>query len=154
MPAYVFSLLRIMRSFGPYNLHRNCIRQQWPATATVFFVLLTMASGCVSKQVQDVPSPDIRGVVTGIIPANDQMRSRSVIAFLRIEGKRDSAVRYDRADVAITDTTQMYQRHGSDMKPAGFDAVHEGTEVEAYFIGPVLERYPVHATAGKLIIVK
>jgi hypothetical protein len=113
-----------------------------------------MASGCVSKKVQDAAPPDIRGLVTGIIPANDQMRSRGLIAFLRIEGKRDSAVRYDRADVAITDTTKIYQGHGSDLKPARFDGVKEGAQVEANFVGPVLERYPVHATAGKLVIVE
>jgi hypothetical protein len=120
----------------------------------MLFPVLAMTSGCTSKETQEPMKPDIRGKVAGIIPANDEMRARGIIAFLRIEGKRDSAVRYDRADVSITDTTLLYQQQGGTMKSVGFDAVREGQQVEANFVGPVLERYPVHATAGKLVIVQ
>lgn len=138
---------------GPYRLHRNCLHTQRRIPAVGLFALLVVVSGCSSQEKPHPTPPDIRGVVTGIIPANDQMRSRGLIAFLRIEGKGDSGVRYDRADVSITDTTKIYSGHDSDLKPAEFSMVSEGTHVEGNFVGPVLERYPVHATAGKLVIV-
>jgi hypothetical protein len=96
--------------------------------------------------------PDIRGTVTGVIMANDQMRDHGVIGFLRVEGRRDTGIRYDRADVTITDTTLIYQQSKGNLNTSEFNAVREGDTVEANFVGPVLERYPVHATAGRLVI--
>ena len=125
-----------------------------PALIVVTGTLTIAAAACTTEARQPPVSSDIRGVVTGILHVNDQLRSRGVLAFLRIEGQRDSTVRYDRADVAVTDTTQIYRKLQGGLKPAEFDALREGMRVEATFTGPVLERYPVQATAGRLVIVE
>ena len=92
----------------------------------------------------------IRGSVTAMIPStgNDNL------GFLRIEGDKEADTQYDRADVAITPSTRLFRRRGSERAPVPFDSLRVGVRVEAKFTGPVMESYPVRANASEITVIE
>jgi hypothetical protein len=97
---------------------------------------------------------DVRGTVTGLLPATEGMRQKGILGFVRIEGSGQHDTRYDKATVTITDTTRILWRDGKIERTIPLDSVPRGAEVEARFIGPVRESYPVQATASRLVVLK
>lgn len=95
-------------------------------------------------------SPSIRGKIRAMIPST----SGSDLGFARIEGQRGDDVQYDKADVTITRTTTISRMRGGRQEKLAFDSLRVGMTVEATFTGPVMESYPVRATAASIIIVE
>jgi hypothetical protein len=55
----------------------------------------------------------------------------------------------DRATVRLVAGTRVYLADGA---PVGVEALRVGQGVRAWFDGPVMESYPVQATAGAIVI--
>jgi hypothetical protein len=60
----------------------------------------------------------------------------------------------NKASVGITAETQILIQQGQDRAPAAPEDLAVGQLVEATFIGPVAESYPVQTTAGSITIVE
>ena len=60
----------------------------------------------------------------------------------------------DKASVGITAETRIFIQQGQDRVPAGPEELAAGQLVEATFIGPVAESYPVQTTAGSITIIE
>lgn len=93
--------------------------------------------------------PDIRGVVTDV--------SGGEAMSLRVVWTDDAAVgaqaAYDAAQVAVNDDTEVLVRAAEGAVAAAEAAdIVVGTVVEAWFEGAVAESYPVHVTAGTIVI--
>ena len=95
-------------------------------------------------------SPSIRGEIRAMIPAVDGKD----LGFVRIEGKRDDDTQYDRADVTISRTTSIFRRSDGRTETLAFDSLVVGMKVEATFTGPVMESYPVRATAATIAVIE
>ncbi len=97
---------------------------------------------------QEKDKVDIRGVVKKITATGLGDNIGSVL----VEGKKQKDAHYDKAFVKITRKTKIFKMEGEEKKPATFKDFKEGQTVQATFIGPVAESYPVQATGGEIII--
>ncbi len=91
---------------------------------------------------------DIRGNITNIQQADGTAGS------VLIEGALEDDTQYDRAVVNITDQTRILKQEGEERVPAAVEDLEVGQRVEAEFTGPVLESYPVQATASEIVILE
>ena len=84
-------------------------------------------------------APSITGIVTDV---NADGR-------IRIEERPDDSSGSAKAVVRLAENATILDRTGS---PAARDAIRNGTRVSAWFTGPVMESYPVQATANVIVI--
>jgi hypothetical protein len=91
---------------------------------------------------------DIRGTITNIQQTDGRVNS------VRIEGTLEADTAYDKAVITITDQTRILKQEGQEHVPAAAEELKVGQRVEARFIGPVAESYPVQATANKIVILE
>jgi len=91
-------------------------------------------------------TPDVRGEVMGISQTGDR------VSAIEVEGALTAETRYDRASVRITDNTRIFLLAENGYTPASAGQIALGQQVEVLFVGLILERYPVSAEAGEIII--
>lgn len=96
----------------------------------------------------DIMNVAIRGNITNIQQVDG--RAGSVL----IEGALEDDTQYDRASVNITDQTRLLKQVGQERVPATVEDLRVGQRVAAKFTGPVLESYPVQATASEIVILE
>lgn len=106
---------------------------------------LVCAGGCRRDTGVDVQQVDIRGTITGVIPASSEMSARKIVGFIMVEGTTDADTEHDKAAITITDTTIIVDIRTK--RAVRFSDLKKGARVEATFTGPVLESYPVQVTA-------
>jgi hypothetical protein len=104
-------------------------------------------SGC-DEPAAPVAGPDIRGVITSLARGG----RGGAVGTLRIEGGKMADTRFDKAVVAVTTATRVFQREPAGPGRVSFEALRLGDKVEARFAGPVAESYPVQATASEILI--
>ncbi|WP_287155676.1 DUF3221 domain-containing protein [Candidatus Solincola tengchongensis] len=97
-------------------------------------------------------SPDIRGYVTQVaVPMPPPPgASDTMVGKVLVEGELEEDTRYDRAWVTVMPETRIYRV--SDGSGVYFNDLEKGVKVEVFFTGPVMESYPVQATASEIRI--
>jgi len=97
--------------------------------------------------------PDIKGRITQVAVAMTPPpgASGSMIGKILVEGEPGPDTGYDKAWVTVMPETRIYR--GPEGKEAYFNDLRKGTLVEVFFTGPVMESYPVQATASEIRIV-
>jgi hypothetical protein len=115
--------------------------------AGLLLLLLSLVVGCRSSSGTEEAGVDIRGTVTEIVQGRED-----VAGSILIEGIVEEDTEYDRAFVTVTDETRIFEQVGEDRRPASFAALEIGQRVQARFTGPVMESYPVQATAAEIVI--
>jgi hypothetical protein len=95
----------------------------------------------------------IRGTITLIRLPPPNTATHSVGSVL-IEGVVEADTVYDRASVAVTHQTQIFDQTTVERRAVTFDALQHGQRVQVLFSGPVAESYPVQATAAEIIILR
>ncbi|MGB7921608.1 MAG: endonuclease/exonuclease/phosphatase family protein [Pyrinomonadaceae bacterium] len=100
---------------------------------------------------------DIRGSITNVRRAHDDddkgdSRSAKLLGTVMIEGVKEADTNFDKASVRVTNETRIFDRRGKERKQASFDDLKPGRKVAARFTGPVMESYPVQATASEIVI--
>jgi Protein of unknown function (DUF3221) len=118
------------------------------------FILLalTLITACILEGAQSFSSSqvDVRGAITRI----ESERRGKALARVLIEGVKESDTEVDKALVYVTAETGLFIKRGGERKPAEIAELKEGQRVEACFIGPVRESYPVQATAAEITILE
>jgi beta-N-acetylhexosaminidase len=97
---------------------------------------------------------DVRGKVSNVTAAADDLKKQGILGTVLVEGDKDKTVSYDKASVRITDKTKIEKLDGKERKEAKFDDIKKGAVVEATFTGPVAESYPVQAAAKSILILE
>jgi beta-N-acetylhexosaminidase len=121
----------------------------------LLLALTVAAAGWLSLAVAgDNAKADIRGSVTKITPANDDAKKRGLMGVVMVEGTKEKDTAYDKASIKITDKTTLKKVVGKERKDAKFEDLKQGCKVAATFTGPVLQSYPVQATAKEVIILE
>jgi endonuclease/exonuclease/phosphatase family metal-dependent hydrolase len=95
---------------------------------------------------------DIRGQITNIRRASAD--GDKLLGTILIEGKKEADTNVDKANVRVTNETQIFDARGKERRPVSFTNLKIGQKVAARFIGPVMESYPVQATASEIVILK
>ncbi len=97
---------------------------------------------------------DIRGTITNINRADAQSREKGIIGSVLIEGATEEDTEFDKASVTITDKTSIFQQEEQGYVRVTFESLEIGQRVQARFTGPVMESYPVQATASEIVILR
>lgn len=96
---------------------------------------------------------DIRGMISQVRRAECKEGGR-ILGSVFVEGAKETDTQVDKAVITVTSETRLLVEQGDGREPAAFADLKEGQKVEARFVGPVLESYPVRATAGEIIILR
>lgn len=113
------------------------------------FLLSLLLLGC-TAETAPTPNPAIRGSITSRNAGSGGDRVGSIL----VEGQIEQDTSFDKASIAITGETNIFEQVGQERRPATFEALQVGRQVEAWFTGPVAESYPVQATASNIVILK
>jgi hypothetical protein len=116
--------------------------------------LISLLLGCGPSGTTPGAGADIRGSITDIQQADAQSREEGIIGSVLIEGVIEEDTEFDKASVTITDKTRVLEQKGEDRLSVTFESLKIGQRVEARFTGPVMESYPVQATASEIVILK
>lgn len=119
-----------------------CRKILFAMLATTLALFVAMESGLGQDK-----KPDIRGIVKTVSPS----KKGGEIGFLLVEGPKGQT--YDKASIRVTADTKIFKLDGADRKPATLKDLKVGQTVEAKFVGPIAESYPVQAKAGEIVIV-
>ncbi|MCZ6634717.1 MAG: hypothetical protein O7G87_15035 [bacterium] len=111
-------------------------------------------SGVIDEPLPTVRKVDIRGTVSTIREADAKRKTRGIIATVLIEGPVTEDTIVDKAIVTITRETRIYEQNGQNRREVSVDALKTGLRAQALFTGPVMESYPVQATASEIVILK
>lgn len=90
---------------------------------------------------------DITGNISDVQPG-----SGDLLAIVRIEGEKIEGNDYDKAIVKITSETRIWEQTADGYIPASIGDLQFGATVTAAFTGPVMESYPVQATAAEVTL--
>ncbi len=93
---------------------------------------------------------DIKGNISDARPGDGQLAD--VLCTIRIEGEKIAGNRYDKAVVAVSKSTRILEKTPDGYVPATCDDLQFGALVTAKFTGPVLESYPVQASAAEIVL--
>lgn len=130
---------------------------KFSALLILLVISLTFFTSCCPNQ----PTPpnsdaqvDIRGTILNIFPS--QVNS-DILGTIYVEGPLYEDTFYDKASIKITSSTLMYQvdnqlSSNDQFVQIPFSELQAGMMVEVTFTGPVLESYPVQATAKKVLV--
>ncbi|NLJ49080.1 MAG: DUF3221 domain-containing protein [Candidatus Atribacteria bacterium] len=131
--------------------------KKWITLFIILFIPLAFFTGCCLNQ----PFPpnsdtqiDIRGTILNINPAQVNF---TILGTIYVEGSLYEDTFYDKAYISITPSTLIFKidnrfSSNSQFIPIPFSELQTGMMVEVAFTGPVLESYPVQATAKKIVI--
>jgi hypothetical protein len=130
---------------------------KFSALLILLVISLTFFTGCCPNQLTPPNSDaqvDIRGTILNINPA--QVNS-NILGTIYVEGLLYEDTFYDKASIKITSSTLIYQvdnqlSSNDQFVQIPFSELQTGMMVEVTFTGPVLESYPVQATAKKVLV--
>lgn len=89
--------------------------------------------------------PSIRGTITSVSPLAGQ-------GVILVEERPQDRAGSEKASVTVSASTRIYRGRISGSTKGSFSDLRNGQVVEAWFAGPVLESYPVQATASVIVI--
>lgn len=130
---------------------------KFSALLILLVISLTFFTGCCPNQLTPPnldAQVDIRGTILNINPA--QVNS-NILGTIYVEGLLYEDTFYDKASIKITSSTLIYQvdnqlSSNDQFVQIPFSELQTGMMVEVTFTGPVLESYPVQATAKKVLV--
>ncbi|HXV99836.1 MAG TPA: hypothetical protein VEC93_15570, partial [Anaerolineae bacterium] len=103
------------------------------ARAGLLVGLLSLILGCASAEIAPTTNPAIRGSITN---RNDAGGQGGLVGSILVEGNIESDTQFDKASIAITPETHIFEQVGQEQSPATFEALQAGQQVEAWFTGP------------------
>lgn len=106
--------------------------------------------GCTSIPAPPASPPAIRGSIT----QRSAGSGGDLLGSILVEGQTEEGTSFDKASIAITGNTRIFEQIGQNRQQTTFAALQVGRQVEAWFDGPVAESYPVQATASDIVILK
>jgi hypothetical protein len=124
--------------------------KQYLAVILTGLLMGLLLPGCTPAETAPSTSPAIRGSITN----RSAGAGGDLVGSVLVEGQVEADTSFDKASIAVTAKTQIFEQVGSERRPATFEALQVGRTVEAWFEGPVAESYPVQATASAIVILK
>lgn len=97
---------------------------------------------------------DVRGYVSSTWGISADPAPHGVLGSIEVTGELEPDTTVDRASVTVTKKTRIILEAGGGRSQGGFDDLSVGQRVEVVFTGPVMESYPVQATAGEITVLE
>ena len=104
---------------------------------------LVTVVGCTSALDNE---PDFAGVITEIQPIGEKGAPGQIL----VEAPADNFI--DKYVVTIKDETQLFEQIGGERGQVTFDVLEIEQQVQIWFKGPVMESFPMQATAQQVVI--
>lgn len=112
----------------------------------LLIVLLAVSPGCAPAAKPLETEADFLGFITEIHPD----RKGDILGQISVESHADKIV--SKYIVTIIDETLIFRQDGDNLRQADFKAFENKQWVKIWFAGPVLESFPVQATAGQVVV--
>ena len=113
----------------------------------LIIVLMVVAAGCTSASKILETEPDFTGFITEVHPIG----KKGVLGQILVEASADNFI--DKYMVTIKDETQIYEQNGDELRQAAFEALETKQRVQLWFTGPIMESFPMQATAQQVVII-
>src|SRR5262245_51856604 len=116
--------------------------------SSTLFLLLAVFAACSSRSAEEAAPaspPDIRGTLTKV---NVSVEPRTVL----VEEKPEESAGSPKASVRLTPETRILKRMAGEVERAAPQDLAVGQTVSVWFSGPVMESYPIQATAATVVI--
>jgi hypothetical protein len=113
---------------------------------TTIATLLFMVVACASTAEPLTTEPDFNGFITEI----HQIDKNDVIGSIAVESHADKLV--EKYVVTVKDETTLFHQDGDDYLQISFDELQTRQWVWIWFTGPILESFPMQATALQIVI--
>jgi len=95
---------------------------------------------------------DTEGDVTGFITDIQPVENGDIVGTLSVESHADKIV--SKYVITVNTRTRIYRRSGEELLEASFQTFENKQWVELWFDGPVMESFPMQATAGQVVILE
>jgi len=113
---------------------------------TIVVTFLVMLVSCASPAEPLTTEPDFNGFITEI----HQIDRNDVIGSIAVESHADKLV--EKYVVTVKDETSLFRQDGDDYLRVSFDELKAKQWVQIWFTGPVMESFPMQATALQIVI--
>ena len=110
--------------------------------------LMVVAVDCTSPPKALDTEADFTGWVTEIHPIGE----KGTLGQILVEDQSDKLV--DKYMVTIKDETLIFKQDGEERRQVAFEALETTQQVQIWASGPIMESFPMQATAQQVVIVK
>jgi len=110
--------------------------------------LMVVSVDCTSATKPIETEADFIGFITEIHP----MQERGISGQISVESHADKIV--TKYTITIEDETLIFQQDGDNLRNANFAALETKQWVQIWFSGPVMESWPMQATAKQVVIIE
>jgi hypothetical protein len=110
--------------------------------------LMVVSVDCVSATKPIETDADFIGFITEIHP----MQESGISGQISVESHADKIV--TKYTITIEDETLIFQQDGDNLRNANFAALETKQWVQIWFSGPVMESWPMQATAKQVVIIE
>jgi len=110
--------------------------------------LMVVSAGCAPATKPIETEADFIGFITEIHPSQE----RDISGQISVESHADKIV--TKYTITIKDETLIFQQDGDSLRNVAFAALETKQWVEIWFSGPVMESWPMQATAQQVVILE
>ncbi|MGD9117569.1 MAG: DUF3221 domain-containing protein [Dehalococcoidia bacterium] len=114
--------------------------------AVMLFGLVVVSIGCASDVSPIETEADFLGFITEINPDGGS----EGLGQISVESHADKLV--TKYVITINDETLIFQQDGDNLRETDFEALENQQWVKIWFTGPVMESFPMQATAEQVVI--
>jgi len=112
----------------------------------LLIVLMAVAVDCSSTAKSLETEADFTGFITEVHPIG----RGDTLGQILVEAPADNFI--DKYMVTIKDETQIFEQNGEERRQAAFEALEIEQQVQIWFSGPIMESFPMQATAQQVVI--
>ena len=110
--------------------------------------MMVVSVDCVSATKPIETEADFTGFITEIHP----MQEKGISGQISVESHAEKIV--TKYTITIEDETLIFQQDGDNLRNATFAALETKQWVQIWFSGPVMESWPMQATAKQVVIIE
>jgi hypothetical protein len=114
----------------------------------MLFGLVVVSIGCASDVQPIETEADFLGFITEINSDGEG----GVLGQISVESHADKLV--DKYVITIEDETLIFEHDGDNLRKTNFEALENQQWVKIWFDGPVMESFPMQATAEQVVIIE
>jgi hypothetical protein len=112
----------------------------------LLIVSMVVTVGCTSAHKALETETDFTGFITEIHPIGE----KGIPGQILVESHADKLV--DKYMVTIKDETLIFEQDGEELRQIAFEVLETKQRVQLWFTGPVMESFPMQATAQQVVI--
>ncbi len=107
-----------------------------------------LALACYSLKTPDNTEPDFTGFITNI----ESIDKKEITGRISVESHADKIV--DKYVITVNRDTGIFLQQGEKLNSVTFDYLEAQQWVKLWFDGPVMESFPMQATAGQIVVIE